>query len=95
MKTTLKIYLLLLILFAGVFSSCKKNLEKLNQNPNGADPSTTNPNLVLSTVLTSSGQEWVTLGFGDVAGITTGAGTIAGRPSMISCGITNMSTTGR
>src|SRR5665213_3400845 len=69
MKTTLKKYLLLLILFTGVFSSCKKNLEKLNQNPNGADPSTTNPNLVLSTVLTTAGQECVTLGFGDVAGI--------------------------
>lgn len=58
---------LLLILFAG--TSCKKQLEQLNQNPNGADPSTTNPNLVLSTVLTATGQQYVTLGFGDVAGI--------------------------
>ncbi len=59
----------LLVLSAGMFSSCKKHLEDLNVNPNGADPLTTNPNLVLSTVLTSAGQQLVTLGFGDVAGV--------------------------
>ncbi len=69
MKTTQKTYWLLLLLFLGTFSSCRKDLEKFNQNPNGADPATTNPNLVLSTVLTSTGQQWVNLGFGDVAGI--------------------------
>lgn len=69
MRPTRKIYLLFLFLCLGLLNSCKKNLEKLNENPNGADPNTTNPNLVLSTVLTTAGQEWVTLGFGDVAGI--------------------------
>ncbi|MHA4807054.1 SusD/RagB family nutrient-binding outer membrane lipoprotein [Flavitalea flava] len=64
-----KITLLLLILSMGAMTSCKKHLEKLNVNPNGADPATTNPNLVLSTVLTTAGQQIVTLGFGDATGI--------------------------
>lgn len=62
-------YFLICLLMAATGSSCKKHLEKLNQNPNGADPSTSNPNLVLSTVLTSAGQQLVGLGFGDVAGV--------------------------
>jgi hypothetical protein len=49
--------------------SCKKQLEQLNENPNGADPSTTSPNLVLSTVLTAAGQQYVNLGYGDIAGV--------------------------
>lgn len=53
----------------GILSSCRKHLEQLNQNPNGANPTTTNPNLVLSTVLTATGQEYVKLGFGDIAGV--------------------------
>ena len=57
------------ILLVGALSGCTKHLEKLNENPNGADPSTTNPNLVLSTVLTTTGQQFVTLGFGDIAGV--------------------------
>jgi Starch-binding associating with outer membrane len=69
MKPIRKIYLLFLSATLMTFSGCQKHLEELNVNPNGADPSTTNPNLVLSTVLTTAGQEWVTLGFGDVAGI--------------------------
>ncbi|HEY4205292.1 MAG TPA: SusD/RagB family nutrient-binding outer membrane lipoprotein [Puia sp.] len=61
--------LALLFFCLGMFSSCKKHLEELNVNPNGADPSSTNPNLVLSTVLTTAGQQIVELGFGDPAGI--------------------------
>ncbi|MDR3714546.1 MAG: SusD/RagB family nutrient-binding outer membrane lipoprotein [Puia sp.] len=61
---------LILVLFClGSLSSCKKHLEALNENPNGADPSSTNPNLVLSTVLTTAGQQVVALGFGDPAGV--------------------------
>ncbi|GGB18447.1 hypothetical protein GCM10011511_47840 [Puia dinghuensis] len=52
-----------------MFCGCKKQLERLNQNPNGADPSTTSPNLVLSTVLTTTGQQYVNLGYGDIAGV--------------------------
>ena len=61
--------LALLFFCLGMTSSCKKHLEELNVNPNGADPSSTNPNLVLSTVLTTAGQQIVTLGFGDPAGV--------------------------
>jgi hypothetical protein len=49
--------------------SCSKSLVKLNENPNGADPNTTNPDLVLSTVLTKVGQLYVGLGYGDIAGV--------------------------
>lgn len=61
--------LILAAVFPLVFTSCRKHLEDLNRNPNGADPSTTNPNLVLSTVLTTTGQQLVNLGFGDIAGV--------------------------
>jgi len=52
-----------------LFCSCKKQLERLNDNPNGADPGTTSPNLVLSTVLTTAGEQYVNLGYGDFAGV--------------------------
>lgn len=42
---------------------------KLNENPNGSNPATINPNLVLSTVLTQAGIEIVTLGYQDMAGV--------------------------
>ena len=65
-----KLFVLLAMLALSVGSfSCKKQLEKLNENPNGTDPATANPNLVLSTVLTASGQLVVSEGFGDAAGI--------------------------
>ncbi|HEX5026398.1 MAG TPA: SusD/RagB family nutrient-binding outer membrane lipoprotein [Agriterribacter sp.] len=49
--------------------SCTKELVKMNENPNGADPSSTNPNLVLSTVLTEAGKSFVNLGYQDIAGV--------------------------
>lgn len=49
--------------------SCQKHLQELNINPNGADPGSTNPNLVLSTVLTESGKAFVNLGYLDIAGV--------------------------
>jgi hypothetical protein len=66
MKIRYKIVAMMLILFV---ISCTKSLEKLNENPNGADPATTNPNLVLSTVLTQTGQAYVQLGYGNIAGV--------------------------
>lgn len=65
-----KIYIIVLTvvsLIAG--QSCQKHLVELNENPNGADPSKTNPNLVLSTVLTESGRAFVNLGYLDIAGV--------------------------
>ncbi|RFS21725.1 SusD/RagB family nutrient-binding outer membrane lipoprotein [Chitinophaga silvatica] len=62
-----------IILCAGLLSfsvtSCKKDLLKYNVNPNGSNPGTINPNLVLSTVLTQAGIEIVTLGYQDMAGV--------------------------
>lgn len=49
--------------------SCKKHLVELNENPNGADPATTNPNLVLSTVISEAARAYVTLGYQDIAGV--------------------------
>ena len=49
--------------------SCTEDLVEMNKNPNGADPGTTNPNMVLSTVLTETARAFVTLGYGDMAGV--------------------------
>lgn len=64
-----KIYIAMLVVFSTVGLSCTKHLVELNENPNGADPATTNPNLVLSTVLTEAGRTVVALGYGDIAGV--------------------------
>jgi hypothetical protein len=45
------------------------NLEELNINPNGVDPASGHPNLLLATVQTQLGQNVVGLGFGDLAGV--------------------------
>lgn len=66
-KKTLYISVVAMLCFT-IFS-CTKDLVKLNENPNGADPSTTNPNLVLATVLTESARAFVSLGYGDIAGV--------------------------
>lgn len=59
-----------LLLFVIIsLGSCTKHLIKVNENPNGADPETTNPNLVLSTVLTETGKTYINLGFGDLMGV--------------------------
>lgn len=48
--------------------SCKSDLLEMNVNPNGSDPAKTNPNLILSTVLTESAKSFVALGYQDLAG---------------------------
>jgi hypothetical protein len=69
MKTVTKSMILCLGLLGMSMSACKKDLMKLNENPNGSNPATINPNLVLSTVLTQAGIEMVTLGYQDMAGV--------------------------
>ena len=49
-------------------SSCR-DLEEMNINPNGVDPAIAHPNLLLSTVVSSTGQAVLNLGFGDIAGV--------------------------
>jgi len=55
-------------LFATMFFSCE-DLDKLNENPNGSDPSTVNPNLVMSSVLTEASKSYNNLGYGIIAGV--------------------------
>ncbi|MGC4035983.1 MAG: SusD/RagB family nutrient-binding outer membrane lipoprotein [Chitinophagaceae bacterium] len=66
---TSKIYINLILGGFLLMTSCTKRLVDLNENPNGADPSSTNPNLVLSTVLTESGKALVNFGYLDIAGV--------------------------
>lgn len=69
MKTNKYILVAIFSLISLGYFSCTKHLEKLNENPNGSDPAKTNPNLVLTTVLTQTGQAFTNLGFGDIAGV--------------------------
>ncbi|MCD6202574.1 MAG: SusD/RagB family nutrient-binding outer membrane lipoprotein [Bacteroidales bacterium] len=59
---------ILVILISGLLFSCQ-DLDELNINPNGVDPTIAHPNLLMSTVISSMGQTVVNLGFGDIAGV--------------------------
>ncbi|AKP51423.1 SusD/RagB family nutrient-binding outer membrane lipoprotein [Cyclobacterium amurskyense] len=58
------VFLLGLILVTG----CDDQLSEINTNPYGIDPANANPNLLMPTVLTSSAQSYLGLGFNDLAG---------------------------
>lgn len=45
------------------------DLDELNINPNGVDPATADLNLLMATIETGIGQQIVSLGFGDIAGV--------------------------
>jgi len=64
---SIKIFALGILLAPALFSC--KDLTVLNQNPNGINPLTANPNLVMSTVLTETGKSFVKLGYQDIAGV--------------------------
>jgi len=64
-KNKISALLVLLVLFS---FSCRK-LQDMNINPNGANPTTTDPNLLMPTVITSTGLSVINLGFGDIAGV--------------------------
>lgn len=64
-KNNIPVILIMLIVS---MVSCK-DLEEMNINPNGVDPANAHPNLLMSTVITYTGQEVVGLGFGDIAGV--------------------------
>jgi hypothetical protein len=69
MKYMKTLYTLFLILILVTFASCK-DLTELNVNPNGVDPSTVNPNLLLTTVITATAQPYLDMGYqGDLAGV--------------------------
>lgn len=67
MKSRFIIAICCLLILPGI--SCRKHLMSLNDNPNGANPDKTNPGFVLSTVLTETGKNYVSLGFQDLAGV--------------------------
>ena len=68
MKPITKFISCAVIIFC-LFFSCKEDLLEMNINPNGANPETAHPNLVLSTVLTETGKAFVNLGYQDIAGV--------------------------
>lgn len=51
-----------------VAASCADHLTELNQNPNGIDPATANPNQIMPTVMTAAARDYISLGYGDVGG---------------------------
>ena len=63
----IKYIIFLLSLLFSVFAC--EDLDELVENPNGVDPESANPNLILSTVLTETGKSVVNLGYGDIAGV--------------------------
>ncbi|WP_128545131.1 SusD/RagB family nutrient-binding outer membrane lipoprotein [Larkinella soli] len=52
-----------------VSSSCEDKLTELNENPNVVDPASANPNMLMPTVMTEVGKQYLNLGYGDVAGV--------------------------
>lgn len=68
MKKT-RIFILTVFMVSLSVVSCKDQLIEMNIDPNGANPATTNPNLVLSTVLTETARSYVNLGYQDIAGV--------------------------
>lgn len=51
-----------------LFTGCDEKLDEININPFGIEPSEANPNLLMPTVLSSSAQSYVNMGYNDMAG---------------------------
>ena len=58
------VFLLGLILVTG----CDDKLSEINTNPYGIDPANANPNLLMPTVLSAAAQNYLQLGYNDLAG---------------------------
>lgn len=58
-----------LILFSAFLFSCEETLEEININPNGVNPAIAHPNLLLSTIISSTAKSVVGLGYGNIAGV--------------------------
>jgi hypothetical protein len=52
-----------------LLSSCEEQLTEMNVNPNGVDPATANPNMLMPTVMTGAATSYLNLGYGDIAGV--------------------------
>ncbi len=69
MKIIKVIYKLFLVLAVVAFVSCEDQLTELNVNPNGVDPETVNPNLLLATVISNTAAPFLKDSYdGGVAG---------------------------
>jgi hypothetical protein len=69
MKVVNSIYKLGVVLIVLIFSACQ-DLTELNENPNGVEPSTADPNLMLSTVTSETANSYLKdMGFGDLMGV--------------------------
>ena len=64
-KNNIKIAFTIVLAF---FISCQ-DLDELNINPNGVDPTIADLNLLMPTIITGIGQQVVNLGVGDIAGV--------------------------
>ena len=54
----------LLVLAVMVIASCSDKLSEINENPNGIDPATANPNLMMPEIMNSVGRANLELGYG-------------------------------
>lgn len=69
MKNLFDFRKIVLFVFGLVFiTSCDEKLDEININPYAIEPSTANPNLLMPTVLSSAAQDYVNLGYNDLAG---------------------------
>lgn len=69
LKFNSRTYLALLVTFGVLISSCTDFLVELNENPNGAEPTSAHPNLVLPSVLSETAKLYLNLGYQDLAGV--------------------------
>jgi hypothetical protein len=69
MKNLFKIRKICLFI-VGLFlvSACEEDLTEMNVNPYGIEPGSANPNMLLPAVLAPAAQNYVDLGFNDLAG---------------------------
>ncbi|HRP54417.1 SusD/RagB family nutrient-binding outer membrane lipoprotein [Agriterribacter sp.] len=49
--------------------SCSKDLDKTNENPNGVNPSTANPNLLMAGIQSGFANNYLGLGYGKISGV--------------------------
>lgn len=59
----------LLVTALVLLASCEERLSEMNVNPNGVDPQTANPNMLMPTVMTGLATNYLNLGYGDIAGV--------------------------
>ena len=67
LKILNKVFLVLAVV---ALVSCEDQLTELNVNPNGVDPETVQPNLMLATVISNTAKPYLEMSYdGDVAGV--------------------------